>query len=172
MMNKKLITVCKYELKFPYWVTEDGQVYSERTKKFLSPQLDKNGYQKVQMMSTDGVRHRYSVHRLVLENFNPVENMENLQVNHIDGNKQNNSLDNLEWVTCKENINHAIEHNLRARINGSAKLTEEQVIEIYQRCLNGETNIEIGKIFHIHPDSVGKIRNKKSWKNLLNKYFN
>ena len=53
-MKQKLITICKYELKFEYYVRDDGTIYSARTNKVLSPQLDKDGYQKVQMMSTDG----------------------------------------------------------------------------------------------------------------------
>ena len=134
---KKLITKCKYNLKFNYYITDDGKVWSERTQKFLSFQYDKNGYVKVQMRSTDNKSHRYSVHRLVLENFKPVENMENLQVNHIDGNKKNNNLTNLEWTTSEENIRHAIDNNLRATINGASKLTPEQVIEIYRRATNG-----------------------------------
>ena len=163
---KKLITKCKYNLKFNYYITDDGKVWSERTQKFLSFQYDKNGYVKVQMRSTDNKSNRYSVHRLVLENFKPVENMENLQVNHIDGNKKNNNLTNLEWTTSEENIRHAIDNNLRATINGASKLTPEQVIEIYRRATNGERNIDLGKEFNIHPDQVGRIKNKKAWKEI------
>nr|DAF58718.1 MAG TPA: homing endonuclease [Siphoviridae sp. ctxMM9] len=68
----------------------------------------------MRLISTDGARHRYSVHRLVLENYNPVDGMETLQVNHIDGDKQNNNLNNLEWVTCQENILHAYKNNLHS----------------------------------------------------------
>ena len=163
---KKLITRCKYNLKFNYYITDDGKVWSERTQKYLSFQYDKNGYVKVQMRSTDNKSHRYSIHRLVLENFKPVENMENLQVNHIDGNKKNNNLTNLEWTTSEENIRHAIDNNLRATINGASKLTPEQVIEIYRRATNGERNIDLGKEFNIYPDQVGRIKNKKSWKEI------
>ena len=54
---KKLITICKYDLKFNYYVTDDGKIWSERSQKFLTPQLDKNGYEKVQMISKDNKRH-------------------------------------------------------------------------------------------------------------------
>ena len=167
-MNKKLIKKCKYDLSFNYYITDDGRVWSERTNKFLSPQLDKDGYEKIRLMSTDGKRHRYSIHRLVMQNWHPIKHMEYYQVNHKDGNKRNNNLNNLEWVTCKENIQHAVKNNLRAKINGAAKLTQNEVIEIYKRANNGESNISLGKIFNIHPDTVGKIKNKKSWKQLLN----
>ena len=163
---KKLITQCKYNLKFDYYVTDDGRIWSDRTKKYLSFQYDKDGYVKVSMRSTDNKFHRYSVHRLVLENFNPVKNMELLQVNHKDGNKLNNRLENLEWVTCKENIQHAINNNLRAKINGSAKLVPAQVIEIYKRANNGESNVKLAKEFNMHPDQIGRIKNKKVWKDI------
>lgn len=113
-MERKLIKNCKYELKYNYYIQDDGYVYSGATNKILSTQLDKDGYAKVRMVDSDGNRHRFSIHRLVMENFKPVENMENLQVNHIDGNKQNNNISNLEWVTCEGNISHAIRMNLRA----------------------------------------------------------
>lgn len=166
-MKKKLITNCKYDLKFDYYITDDGRVWSEKTKKFLSAQYDRDGYVKVQMRSTDNKSHRYSIHRLVMENFKPFKGMENFQVNHIDGNKENNSLENLEWCTASENIHHAIENNLRAKVNGAAKLTETQVIEIYRRSNNGETNVALGKEYNLHPDSIGRIKSKSKWKKIL-----
>lgn len=172
-MKKIKITKCKYPLLYDYYITDDGRVWSDKSKKFLSQYDDKNGYQKVELRSTDlppKKCHRYSVHRLVMENFCPREGMENLQVNHIDGDKKNNTLSNLEWVSCKENINHAIKNNLRAKVNGAAKLTPEQVVNIYIRCHNGEKNVTLGKEYGIHPDTIGKIRNKRIWKDLLKDY--
>ena len=52
-MEKKLITICKYPLKFRYYVTDDGRVWSERSNKFLSQTKDKDGYMKVALCSTD-----------------------------------------------------------------------------------------------------------------------
>ena len=171
-MKTVKITHCKYELKFNYFANEDGTIYSEKTNKILSPQLDKNGYEKVQMISIDGARHRYSVHRLILENFNPVENMENLQVNHIDGNKRNNSLSNLEWCTCKENVAYAIIHNLRADQKGdknpAAILSETQVLGIIERLKNHDYRIyhDIAKDYGVSDDYIGQIKRKERWKYL------
>ena len=167
-MKKALIVNSKHPLKFNYYATDDGRIWSEKTQKFISPQEDKNGYLKVALSCLDNNgRHRFSVHRLILENFSPVEDMEKLQVNHINGDKKDNSLQNLEWVTCKENIKHAIQNNLRAEINGASKLTKEQVIEIFIRSNSGESNISLGKEFNLHPDSIGKIKNKKRFQSIL-----
>lgn len=169
-MEMKLVSICKYPLKFDYYVTDDGRVWSGKSKKFLSQSEDKNGYMKVGLCSTDlppKKVHRYSVHRLIMENFCPIEGMENLQVNHIDGDKKNNCLSNLEWTTCEENIHHAIANGLRAKVNGASKLTPEQVLEIYHRSWDGESNVSLSKEFGVHPDTIGQIRNKKTWKEIL-----
>lgn len=163
----KLITNCKYPLRYDYYVTEDGHVWSSKTNKFLSEHNDKNGYKKVRMSCLDlepGKTHTFSVHRLVLENFNPIEGMEELQVNHKDGNKANNSLDNLEWMTCFENIHHAMDNGLRAVINGAAKLNPKQVEEIYRRSTDGERNVDLSSEFGVHPDIIGKIKNGRIWR--------
>lgn len=169
-MKSVKITHCKYELKFNYYANENGSIYSERTNKTLSYQLDKDGYAKVQMMSTDGKRHRYSVHRLILENFNPVEGMEDLQVNHIDGNKLNNRLENLEWVTCSQNNKHKYKIGLasqKGENNNASHLTEIDVKEIINMLLTKQyTQKQIGEKFGICADCIGAIKRKENWKHL------
>lgn len=166
---QKLITISKYPLKYNYYVSDMGKIYSEVSHKILCTRLDKDGYEKVGLVSKDNKRHMYSVHRLVLENFNPVENMNNLQVNHIDGNKQNNCLDNLEWVTCQENIRHAclnnLRHNQKGGNNNASKLTEDNVKEIINLLLEHKlTQKEIGQIYGVKEDCIGAIKQHKNWK--------
>lgn len=74
--------------------------------KLLNLKTDKDGY-KLVILSKDGVQRTYKVHRLVLQAFgaNPQGKP---QVNHIDNDKSNNSVDNLEWCTNTENTRHAI----------------------------------------------------------------
>lgn len=76
----------------------------------LKQQKDKLGYLRVRF-SLGNLKFTYKVHRLVAESF--IENPENLpQVNHIDGNKTNNCVGNLEWVNNSQNQIHAIKTNL------------------------------------------------------------
>lgn len=169
-MKSVKIVNCKYNLKYDYYANEDGSIYSSISNKTLSYQLDKNGYAKVQLSSVDGKRHRYSVHRLILENFNPIEGMENLQVNHIDGNKLNNKLNNLEWCTCSENQIHAYKTGLKNQKgdkNNASKLTEEQVLEIINLLLSKQfTQKEIAFKYNVCEDTIGAIKRKKNWKYL------
>lgn len=88
-----------------YYITSWGRVYSENISGFLKPFITGKGYLKVDLHK-DGKRTHKKVHRLVAEAFvpNPANKP---QVNHKDGNKQNNSYTNLEWVTNQENVIHA-----------------------------------------------------------------
>lgn len=92
-----------------YKISNTGKVMSYKTKTptLLIPQscTDKNPRLRVKL-SDNGVSKRYYIHRLMMLTFYPKENSDNLEVNHIDGNPQNNNLENLEWVTSKENQKH------------------------------------------------------------------
>lgn len=169
---EKLIPIVysKYKLKYAYSLTASGKVYSHFSHRFLNTVLDKNGYEKVRLISTDGKRHRYSVHRLMLENFQPVEGMQNLQVNHIDGNKQNNHINNLEWCTPSENIKHAFSLGLKTQQgehNNQAKLAEQDVIEIIDLLLTKQYTLRfIARKYHVDEETIGCIRRHKNWKYL------
>lgn len=89
-----------------YTIDTDGNVFSIRKNKYLKQTIDKYGYCKVTLQK-DKHKKIYSVHRLVAENF--IDNPNNLpQVNHIDGNKKNNNINNLEFCTAKHNMNEAV----------------------------------------------------------------
>lgn len=82
----------------------------------LSPDIAQNGYYRI-TLAKDGKKKQCYLHRLIATHF--IDNPKNLpQVNHIDGNKLNNSMDNLEWVTVQENTIHAYENGLINHISG------------------------------------------------------
>lgn len=93
-----------------YQISNLGRVKRVTTGRILKGGKDKDGYLMVKLYKNN-IRSNKKIHRLVAEAFIP--NPENKpQVNHADENKTNNSLDNLEWMTAKENINHGT-HNER-----------------------------------------------------------
>ena len=88
-----------------YKVSNTGKVMTTKTGRVLVPIIDARGYERVCLFKVDRKR-RYKVHRLVAITFIPNPNSKR-QVNHKDGNKHNNCVDNLEWVTNKENMSHS-----------------------------------------------------------------
>ena len=98
---------------FPkYEVSTFGNVRVIKTGKIRIPSTINSGYHKLSL-SKAKVKYSRTVHRLVMLTFSPIPNASKMQVNHIDGDKKNNNLSNLEWVTCGDNHRHAYETGLK-----------------------------------------------------------
>lgn len=93
-----------------YDVDAKGNVYNKTTKEKKETFISNSGYERVSLWK-NGKGQNISVHRLVA--FKYLSNPNNYkQVNHIDGNKLNNNVDNLEWCSREENMKHAYKNNL------------------------------------------------------------
>jgi hypothetical protein len=91
-----------------YKVRDDGSIYSKYEAKLLTPATTEKGYLQVSLILDDNTTTSYLVHRLVALAYLEVpDNYKELQINHIDGVKSNNKVDNLEWCTNSENNEHA-----------------------------------------------------------------
>ena len=83
-----------------YLISNYGNIYSTKSNKILKPKIDKQGYLHIGLYSNNK-RKFFLVHRLVADHFLPTKDLE---VNHKNGDKSNNSVKNLEWCTPKQNI--------------------------------------------------------------------
>lgn len=141
-----------------------NMVYPERLRK---PALHPGGYLSLSL-SRDGIDTTHLVHRLVALTFLG-EPEPGQQVNHIDGDKQNNRADNLEWVTQHENMRHAADTGLlapaRGEAAGNAKLNRRQVREI-RALLKTKPVREIAKRFGVSPRAVVSIRTGRTWRHV------
>lgn len=104
----------------------------------VNPTGAKRNYQTVQLNKV-GIKKNKKVHRLVAEAFIP--NPDNKpEVNHIDGNSFNNRVDNLEWATRKENVNHAFNNKLITRPDSVNCPNSKWIYEVYK---NGEYLVDL-----------------------------
>jgi hypothetical protein len=143
-----------------YEITSDGHVFSNKNGKKIElvGKVSKTGYRTV-LLYINKKRIYKNVHRLIGENFisNPLNKRE---INHIDGNKLNNSADNLEWVSTRENQIHARNSGLcksnKIDMNIASKIRELYMTEKY-------SHRELAKMFGIKKTNVGYIIANKRW---------
>ena len=149
-----------------YFICSTGKVLSP--KGFLKNQKAKDGYLAVGLYNENGFK-RKPVHRLVAEAFIP--NVDNKpQVNHINGVKTDNRVENLEWCTEYENLKHAVEtglRDLRGERNGNHKLNESEVIQIKRMLEKGDVQVcKIAEMYKVLPSAISKIKVGRTWRHL------
>lgn len=120
-------------------MSDQGDVRNSKTGRILKPLLT-NGYHHVVLCDANG-HHRKSVHHLVANGFIANEHKCSM-INHIDGNKTNNRVDNLEWCTQSENMKHAYRIGLQKPIRSQIEYSLSRAREARMRPVR---NIETGK---------------------------
>lgn len=163
------------ELYDRYYVSEDGNVYTDYGNKKMSDSAKQQGYIVNSFYGPNGYRKDIKRHVLIAKVFLGNSSKEKNQINHIDGNKTNNRVDNLEWVTSKENIRHAWEHNLAKPQRGdncpSSILTEKEVLEIVKLFQDKQmTGREIAKLYNVSPQTISAIKCRHNWVELTKDY--
>jgi hypothetical protein len=152
-----------------YYISEDGQVFNKRTKGYRQVILGigRDGYNKVGLFHK-GIRTYYRVHRLVAECYLPNPN-QYPQVNHINGIKTDNRLENLEWATQSQNIIHGYKNGLipSGEKSHRSKLKKEDIdfirenYEYKSKSFNSKT---LGKMFGVGHAQILRIVKNKLWK--------
>ena len=156
------------EIKDYYTITSDGLIYSDNSGLMKTRNRAGTDYQIINLSKLDGNKRTFRVHRLVMMAFNPVKNMNELEVNHIDGNKKNNKLENLEWCTASENQIHAFKTGLNKARKGEksnfSKLTEDDVKKVFELRKEGLLQREIAEIVGCTSSNISYILREKSWR--------
>lgn len=149
-----------------YSISNLSRVRNNKTNLILKAYLDKDNYYRTTLRSKTKQLNRL-IHRLVAQHF--ISNPDNkATVNHIDGNKQNNSIKNLQWCSNQENIDHAWGKGLMEVNHGekhpNAKLTKKDVIQIKSMLKLKINRILIAKKFKISKTQISNIARGTSWR--------
>lgn len=158
----------KYNIEYGVYVSSEGRIKS-KSKVLIKPRTTNSGYLIIRL---DG--KKILIHRLVMYTFKPTENMGDLTVDHLDHNKKNNSLKNLEWVTKEENIRRATEDfdNVTPKeLNISNRISCPYLKEIIE--VNGVemTYDNFIDFFWNSPVINGMFKNKKAFVDKVIKWF-
>lgn len=173
-----------------YFITEQGRVFSHgristgragksRTihPKWLAPRFDKDGYITAALTDSSGVQRYVKIHQIVLQLYGPPRPSSAHIPNHINFNKADNDINNLEWKTTQENVQHAIENgrhytpfiNYKGESHLKAKLDNAAVL--YIRSVykpnspkNGAT--ALAAYYGVSPSTISGIANYKTWRHI------
>ena len=144
-----MIPIANFENR--YKIDSTGKILNLANNTLLNPSLQADGYLTVGLANSGNPNTTLSVHRLVALHFLP-NPYQHPQLNHKNGDKTDNKVENLEWCTAKHNINHALETGLR-----SGYMSADDKEMYLNRVLNGEQVKDIGKEIGRAPETLSKM---------------
>ncbi len=154
-----------------YLISNKGFVFNEDINGIQAPSITNNGYIRA-TMSHNGIRYKELMHRLVAKYF--IENPNNLpQVNHKNGNKHDNDVNNLEWVTVRENIIHSFDNNLNYSCDKCtlAKTSDKQIHQVCKLLEENKLTVdEIVSLTNTTRRIVKHVLRHESWNQISKKY--
>jgi len=153
-------------------LTKNKQGTCLRKEKLLTLNISNKGYAKVKLYNTNkNIKKTIFVHKLVgvcfLDNLNQYK-----EINHIDGDKLNNKMDNLEWCSRSHNVKETYRLNLKKEEtykgegNATSKLKEQDVLLIRKLHKQGMSNKELAIKFNVVSGTIGFIVNNQTWKHI------
>jgi len=166
-----------------YEASTDGELKTFNWKntgleRIIKPALDNCGYLRTMLKDDSGNTRTIKVHRIIAKTFIPNPNNKP-QVNHINGVKYDNRVDNLEWCTASENLKHSYKIGLssvKGELNPATKLTDKEVLEIRSKYTYGRlggrvkgatTKPMLAKEYGVKVHVIKQIVRGKTWKHLL-----
>ncbi len=149
-----------------YVVYPDGRVFDTYFEEFVEPTENNSGYLYIPLRDFNTIR---GIHQMVAETFIP--NPENKKyVNHIDGNKRNNNVKNLEWATPRENLLHAYAMGLHKGNTPDkvhfTKYSEDQIRKACELMSTGMMLKQVEKVTGVPVKTLGEIRCGRIWKSI------
>lgn len=149
-----------------YEISDYGNVrHVERRERVLKPCRSHKGYMLV-ALSLNGVGKTRKVHRLVCAAFHGPAPDGQSHVDHINYDRADNRADNLRWVSRAENNAHSQHRQAQGVDNGSAKLTEADVLEIRRDPYHRGMDTAFAKRFGVSIRVIGKARRGETWRHI------
>lgn len=171
--NEKWRVLCDIECS-DYFISNYGRV-KNKDNVLMKDSILKNGYHMIKLFTDNNKYSRFLIHRLVAKYF--VENpdpIHKIEVDHINGDKDNNAANNLQWLTPQENTRKAFEMGVVKILRGSEKYNAKPVEDVIKVCELLEDGYKCSEIHKMYPNYninwIVSIQQRHNWKHISDDY--